>query len=98
MGEILFKISPNYDSVKQVNPALNDFIDIYEDRVKGWLIDSAKILNKYEHAGFSVLHIIFAYFEAHASVYHGINTIGQAGTYFKQAFQAIFPDIGAHPL
>ncbi len=98
MADILHKTSPKYYVTKLHNPTFDDIVDVYEDRVNGWLIEPAKIINSYEHSGLSVLHIIFAYFEGHAAFYHGIDTNNQSNKCFRRAFKVVFPQISSHPL
>ena len=56
----VFKISPRYDSSKLNPGTFDDRLDVYEDRVRGWLIDCGRILNRNEHAGFGVLQTALA--------------------------------------
>jgi hypothetical protein len=92
-----FKISPHYDSTKLINASLDDFIDVYEDRTRGWLIDCARILNEHEHAGFGVLQIALSYFEAHTVFLRGEDSRNHARLFFKAGFEAAFPETTRWP-
>ncbi|GAH37735.1 unnamed protein product [marine sediment metagenome] len=72
---MIYKISPKYELNKLKNPTFDDYVDVYEDRVRGWLIDSARILNEHEHAGFSVLQVALGYFEAYVIFYRGEDSL-----------------------
>jgi len=58
-----FKISPSFDTTKLENGSFLDRVDVYEDRIRGWLIEPARILNGHEHAGFAVVHLVLSYVE-----------------------------------
>lgn len=88
-----FKISPRFDSMKLSNPAFDDYVDVYEDRVRGWLIDSGRILNQHEHAGFGVLQISLAYFEGHTIFYEGQDSRNKSKEFFKKGFLSVFPHL-----
>ncbi len=94
---MLFKISPNYTETKLANPSFDDLVDVYEDRVRGWLIDSARILNTHEHAGFGVLQVVLAYFEGHSIFYRGENSRHHSLEFFRDGFLSAFPDIRNFP-
>lgn len=89
----ILKISPSYTIDKLQNPSFEDLIDIFEDRTRGWLIDSARALNKFEHAGFAVLQVLLVYFEGHAIYYFGEDSKSKSQEFFKSTFLQVFPEI-----
>lgn len=87
------KISPKYDTSKLLDPTLEDYIDVYEDQIKGWYLNYAKQMHKDGDAGFAALQIAFSYFEGHAIFYRGEDSREQSKLFFKQAFLSVFPEL-----
>jgi hypothetical protein len=92
MQKHILKISPKFDSRKLENVTFDALVDVYEDRVSGWLLDWAHELNKHEHAGFAVLQIGLAYFEGFAVFYYGEDSDGNAKEFFKRGFRLVFQE------
>lgn len=74
------------------NPTFDDVVDVFEDRMKGWMLDWAEHLNdkNFEHSGFAVLHIGISYFEAIAIFIKGENSKGKSSSFFKFGFRDVF--------
>jgi hypothetical protein len=89
----VFKISPRYDSSKLNPGTFDDRLDVYEDLVCGWLIDSGRILNRHEHAGFGVLQTALAYFEGYAVFFRGEDSRNRSRLFFKEGFESVFPEV-----
>ena len=92
------KISPNYDSGKLGAGALNDRIDVYEDRVRGWLIDCGPILNRHEHAGFGVLQIGLAYLEGFSIFLRGEDGRYRSFQFFQEGLSSVFSEVASLPI
>jgi hypothetical protein len=88
-----FAISPNFqDTDFPGNPSLEQKIDIFEDRVKGWQISIAQqCADNIDHSGFAVLSIVFSYFEMIAKIYDGYLGNYRSKEYFKRGFELVFP-------
>lgn len=86
------KLSPRHDASKLASQTTADRIDVYEDRVRGWLIDSARILNEHEHTGFAVLQVGLANFEALAVFQRGEDSRGRPPEFFKEGFWSVFDE------
>lgn len=84
------KISPKYDGSKLRTPSIDDFIDVFEDRLFGWHLNWAHHLKNDEHAGFAVLHLCFSYFELIYSYKNGEDTKASTS---KKAFKESFLDV-----
>jgi hypothetical protein len=66
-------------------------IAVYEDQVRGWFLDQARILEKSsDHGAFVLLLIILSYVEGHAIFYKGKDSRGKSSLFFRDAFKAIF--------
>jgi hypothetical protein len=88
-----FKISPKFTAEKLDDPSFDDLVDVFEDRLIGWLINPARALNELEHAGFAVFQVLLAYFEGHATFYRGEDSKHKSEAFFKAAFLQVFPEI-----
>ncbi|AJD58878.1 hypothetical protein [Synechococcus elongatus] len=86
-----FKISPKYYSTKLDSGLLEDIVDVYEDKVRGWLINCGRILNHHEHAGFGVLQTALAYFESYTIFFRGEDSYKRSKEFFAEGFNSVFP-------
>lgn len=76
---------------KTFNQDLDGKIRIYEDRVRGWFFDFAKILLKEKHADFVVLMICTSYIEGNQQFREGKSSkTGKSGKIIKRALKTIF--------
>ncbi len=67
-------------------------VTVYEDQVRGWFFDQARILEKSSnHGAFVLLLVILSYVEGHAIFYKGTDSKGNSKSFFRDAFKAIFP-------
>ena len=87
------KISPKYEAHKLDPGGPDDRIDVYEDRVRGWLIDCGYILNSHEHAGFGVLQIGLAYFEGFTIFFRGEDSRNRSAQFFREGFEVTFAEV-----
>lgn len=56
-------VSPSFTAEKLVGRRIEDMIDVFEDQVRGWIIDPANCLRGHPHAGFAILGSVLSYFE-----------------------------------
>jgi hypothetical protein len=101
IGPATFKISPRFDGTKLLGTAdtIENRIEVYEDRQRGWLLNWAVYLNdvtkdQREHAGFAVLQLAFAYFEGHAVFLRGEDSDRRSFEFFQEGVLEVFPEIG----
>ena len=88
-------VSPRYDAAKLSSGALPDKIDVFEDQMRGWLIEPARIMTGYPHAGFAILAVVLSYFEPIGQFLDG--RVGASSKQFTKGFQAVFPSASAVP-
>src|SRR5262245_24204122 len=69
--EIKLWVSPKYTTDKLASGRVDDSIDVYEDRVKGWMLDHARALVDRPHSEYAVLSTVIGYFESHATYARG---------------------------
>ena len=81
-------ISPNFEDSYLKDVSWDDdferFIDVYENRVKGWFLEQSKLLGGERHAGFAQLQILLSYFEGHAIVYYGQDSKRRSREFFPK--------------
>jgi len=88
------KISPSYDVYKLTKPVTIDtYIDIYEDRLRYWIIKPAKILTTYEHGGFAICYLLASYFESYVVYLKGKDSKNNVEKYFTEGFHSVFQDL-----
>ena len=89
------KISPTFDTSKLDNKSLeanfDEFVDVYADRIMGWLLCSAQELNKPEHAGFAALQLALAFFEGFAMFFYGEDSSRRSQDFFRRGMRLVFP-------
>jgi hypothetical protein len=83
-------ISPNYGTEKMDCPGIDDVVDVYEDRVRHWIIGPTKLLANTEHGGPAALCIMLTYFEGAWSYAVAKSSSGRSKEYFKRGFADTF--------
>jgi len=87
-------ISPNFQNVNFPGEmSLDQKIDVFADRVRGWQLDIAQQCASIPHSGFAVLHIVTSYFEMIAKFKAGYAQSGGSKRYFKEGIYDVFPDL-----
>ncbi|TOB48464.1 hypothetical protein, partial [Vibrio parahaemolyticus] len=59
-----FKLSPNYTYEKLESNDLEDFIDVFEDRMLNWIFKPVEMLLNLEEGYIAAMGILSTYFEA----------------------------------
>ena len=88
-----FAISPRFTVEKLEGATIDDFITIFEDQMRGWLIEPANHLKTQQHAGFAILAIVLSYFEPIGQFLDGQR--GGSKEQFGRGLRAVFPDLAA---
>ena len=66
-------------------------IALYEERIRGWFHDPARILEKRsEHCGFILLMVAIAYIEGHAIFLKGESSQNRSREFFRIGFREVF--------
>ena len=85
-------ISPNYDVTKLTKPvSIETYIDIYEDRIRFWMIEPAKILSRYQHGGYAICSLLVSYFESFAIYLTGENSQNKSKKFISEGLFSVFP-------
>jgi hypothetical protein len=87
-------VSPKYTTDKLKSGKIEDRIDVFEDRIKGWFLDHATALTGSSNAQFAILQLSLSYFETYAIYKRGEDSEGQSKKFFVSAFLEVFPYSG----
>ena len=88
-------ISPNYKDEKLEDPSFEDLIDVFEDRVRNWMLLPAESLLESHHGFVAAISILFTYFEGIQTYASGKDSNRSSKTHFINGFLSVFgaPDI-----
>lgn len=88
------RVSPNFTSEKLASGKLEDRIDVFEDRLRGWFLTHARALLNVVHGDLAALQLALGYFETYAIYWNGEDSEGKSKQFFTQAFLEVFPFSG----
>src|SRR4030095_5839249 len=88
---LIHYVSPRYTSDKRASRAIEDRIDVYEDRVEGWLLGPTRALLHVPHSQMAVLNLCLGYFEGWAQYSSGADSTGRSSEFFRRGLIAVFP-------
>ena len=91
MDNIKYMVSPNFDIEYLRKGGDAAKIGVYEDRVKGWIIEQAEFVAKNSGSGFAELLIILSFFEGHARYLP--DSPSGSGRRFKHVVKKVFPNL-----
>lgn len=80
------KISPNYDDTKLDSKSIEDLLDVFEDRVRYWLLEPAKNLLKTRNGDVASLCLLLTYFEGIAIYLKGKDSKNNSKVFFREGF------------
>jgi hypothetical protein len=83
-------ISPNFSYEKLESPSFNDLLDVFEDRMRNWLLLPASKLLKIPHCQIASVSLLFGYFEGIEIYLTGKDSKGKSGEFFTNAFLKVF--------
>jgi hypothetical protein len=87
-------ISPSYSDSKLDSPSVEDVIDVYEDRVRHWLLGPAKTLLSQEHGRPSAFCVLLTYFEGASSYKLRQSSKNRSKEFFCSGFVDVFASSG----
>jgi len=88
------KISPNYDEAKLNYQSIDDLIDVFEDRVRYWLLEPAKNLLKTQHGYVAALCLVLTYFEGITIYSKGKDSKNNSPAFFREGFLEVMRGSG----
>ncbi len=83
-------VSPRYTSEKLEPPFYRDMVDVFEDRVRGWLIDPALVLLRVNRLSVPAVILCVNYFEAIEIYISGEDSARRSKEFFKRGFKRVF--------
>jgi hypothetical protein len=83
-------ISPNFPSEKLDSPSLEDLIDIFEDRLGGWLLGPAKKLLAHPGDQIAGFALSLSYFEGISIYLRGEDSRNRSRQFFRDGFVDVF--------
>jgi hypothetical protein len=90
------RISPNFSDEKLRTGSLDDLIDVFEDRLKYWLLAPAKALLDVRFGELAALGLLLGYFEPCAIYGKGENSKGRSKEFFRAGFIEVFLKKSGH--
>ena len=87
-------ISPNFAPDKLDLDSIEDWIDIFEDRIVHWILKPASHLLKYPNSFFAVCQLLMPYFEGIAIYLNGRQSKRKPKRFFADGFVAVFQSSG----
>jgi hypothetical protein len=91
-------ISPKYSSHKLANPSLADLIDVFEDRIKGWIFNPATALLKSPEFRIASLCLQLTYFEGIWVYMTGADSHSRSKEFFRNGFIDVFRVTGTNEM
>ena len=91
-------VSPSYTHEKLDAPTYVDLVDVFEDRMRHWLLEPTKQLLGAQHGAVAAVALSLGYFEGVEIYYSGQDSNGRSKEFFRRGFQRVFTvdDAGAH--
>lgn len=87
---MLNHISPSYTHEKLNSQTYGDLIDVFEDRMRKWLLDPAKHLLTIEYGDVPAISLALCYFEGIEIYYSGKDSKDASRKFFRRGFQRVF--------
>jgi hypothetical protein len=90
-------ISPRYTGAKIEPPFFRDLVDVFDDRMRGWLIEPAKRLLQSSDGYMAGVALATTYFEGIEHYISGLEDGASSKVLFRRAFEAVFklPEVEA---
>lgn len=82
-------ISPNYTHEKLETPSYSDLIDVFEDRIRNWVLEPARKLLADEDGDVASTCLLIGYFEGIEIYSSGQDSIGRSREFFRRGFQRV---------
>ena len=83
-------ISPSYTGAKIEPPFFRDLVDVFDDRMRGWLIEPAKRLLQTSDGYMAGVALATTYFEGIEHYISGLEEGASSKVLFRRAFRSVF--------
>ena len=87
-------ISPSFTTDKLESPTVDDVIDVYEDRIRNWLLNPATTLLSQKNGSPAALCLLLTYFEGAWSHKVATSSKGSSKEFFRLGFADVFKSSG----
>lgn len=84
-----FFISPNYTHEKLENPSYLDLVDVFDDRLRNWVLEPARKLLADQNGDIASASLLIGYFEGIEIYMSGRDSIGHSKEFFRRGFQRV---------
>jgi hypothetical protein len=84
------QISPKFTAVKLTNATQGDRLDIFEDRIRGWILAPAEVLLGIPNFRIASLCLLLTYFEGTWSYKTGLDSKNRSKEFFRAGFVDVF--------
>jgi hypothetical protein len=86
-------ISPNYTHEKLEPPLFKDVVDVFEDRMRHWLLEPAKSLLKIKHGSVPAIALAINYIEGIEIYESGCDSKDKSREFFVRGYKRIFSPV-----
>ena len=84
------RISPHYRAKKLEPPFFKDLVDVFEDRMRYWMLEPAKHLLQDNFRQIAAVGILIHYFEGIEIYLSGKDSDGKSYKFFRRGFEKVF--------
>ena len=86
----MYRISPNFTPEKLESPSYLDIVDVFEDRLRNWLLSPATHLLSLPSGEVAAVALALSYFEGIEIYCSGKDSKNQSRVFFRNGFQRVF--------
>lgn len=83
-------VSPSHTHEKLDSPSFLDLVDVFEDRIRNWVLEPSKSLLALEHGAVPAFALVLGYFEGIEMYISGDDSKGRSKEFFRRGFQRVF--------
>ncbi len=87
---LIHYVSPRFDHRKLEHPCYQDVVDVFEDRMRGWLLAPALKLLEFNDFSIASVSLATSYFEGIEIYYSGADSKNQSKVFFRRGFLRVF--------
>jgi hypothetical protein len=88
-------ISPHFSDDKLNDPSFDDLVDVFENRVRWWILEPARTLLGVDHGFVAAMSLLMAYFEGYQQYRTG--STGPSKKFFREGFADVFANAKIDP-
>lgn len=85
-----FFVSPNFTDEKLASPSFEHLVDVFEDRIRHWVLSPAEMLLHAKHGDVAAVSLLLGYFEGMEIYCSGLDSKGRSKEFFERGFKRVF--------